>query len=131
MIIGIGTDIFLISRLFPLLSEPKDPFWLRSYTEAERKQASVRPCPAQYLATRFAGKEAVFKAISCITEEFEPGHIQILDSDAGKPYVTLHPSLMHKLLLYTGTEEITIHLSLSYENEYALATAVAEAGNGG
>ena len=131
MIIGIGTDIFKISRLTPLLLKPDDPFWLRSYTEAEREQAAVRPGRAQYLATRFAGKEAIFKAISYISEEFEPGYIQIIDSDAGKPIVTLHPSLMQRLLLYTGAEEITIHLSLSYEDEYALAAAVAEAGNGG
>lgn len=122
MIIGIGTDILRIERIRAACADPEDPFLIRTFTEAERIAAAERPLPLYFYATRFAGKEAIFKAFRISPEGADLSEIEIRNDEQGAPYVT-----------FTGTlgrlvreRELIVHLSLSYETEEAVAFAVIE-----
>ena len=59
----IGVDLIEIGRIERALA--RGGFRERCFTEAERAYCDSRPKPAQHYAARFAGKEAVGKALGC------------------------------------------------------------------
>ena len=59
----VGVDIIEIDRVRRALERPR--FRERCFTEAERAYCDSRADPAQSYAARFAGKEAVGKALGC------------------------------------------------------------------
>ncbi|MEZ5098862.1 MAG: holo-ACP synthase [Thermoleophilia bacterium] len=58
-----GIDLIEIERIRRALERPG--FRERVFTEAERAYCDARPNPPQHYAARFAGKEAVGKALGC------------------------------------------------------------------
>ncbi len=60
--VRIGLDLIEIDRVRRTL-ERYPGFRERCFTEAERRYCDSRPNPAQHYAARFAGKEAVGKAL--------------------------------------------------------------------
>jgi holo-[acyl-carrier protein] synthase len=58
----VGIDVIEIDRVAAALRKHAR-FTERVFTEAEREYCLSRPSPAQHFAARFAGKEAVGKAI--------------------------------------------------------------------
>ena len=58
-----GLDLIEIERIRKALERPG--FRERCFTEAERAYCDARPNPAESYAARFAGKEAVGKALGC------------------------------------------------------------------
>jgi holo-[acyl-carrier protein] synthase len=62
--VRIGIDLIEIARVERSLSR-YEAFRERVFTEAERRYCDSRPNPAQHYAARFAGKEAVGKALGC------------------------------------------------------------------
>jgi len=63
-VITVGTDLIEIERIRRALAR-YERFRERCFTEAERAYCDSRPNPAQSYAGRFAGKEAVGKALGC------------------------------------------------------------------
>jgi holo-[acyl-carrier protein] synthase len=61
--VKVGVDIIEIERIRNALR--RDGFRERCFTEAEREYCDSRADPAQSYAARFAGKEAVGKALGC------------------------------------------------------------------
>jgi holo-[acyl-carrier protein] synthase len=59
----IGVDLIEIGRIERALG--RDGFRERCFTEAERTYCDSRSNPAQHYAARFAGKEAIGKALGC------------------------------------------------------------------
>jgi holo-[acyl-carrier protein] synthase len=59
----IGVDLIEIGRIERALG--RDGFRERVFTEAERAYCDSRANPAQHYAARFAGKEAIGKALGC------------------------------------------------------------------
>jgi holo-[acyl-carrier protein] synthase len=59
----VGIDVVEIARIERALERPR--FAERVFTPAERSYCESRPHPAQHYAARFAGKEAVGKALGC------------------------------------------------------------------
>ena len=59
----VGVDLIEIGRIRRALERPG--FRERCFTETERAYCDSRPNPAQHYAGRFAGKEAVGKALGC------------------------------------------------------------------
>ena len=59
----VGIDVIEIERIRRALG--RSGFRERCFTEAEREYCDSRPDPAQSYAVRFAGKEAVGKALGC------------------------------------------------------------------
>jgi holo-[acyl-carrier protein] synthase len=61
--VKVGVDLIEIERVRRALERPG--FRERCFTEAERAYCDSRPNPAESYASRFAGKEAVGKALGC------------------------------------------------------------------
>lgn len=122
MILGVGVDLLAVERIARYL-EDGDAFFQRAYTSAERREAAGRPDQALYYAGRFAGKEAVFKCLGTLPEEFRWNEIEILSGPWGAPEVHLDGTCS------TRAKEMgvrTIHLSLTSDTAFAAAFAVAE-----
>jgi holo-[acyl-carrier protein] synthase len=60
--VKVGLDVIEIGRISSALQR-YEAFRERCFTEAERAYCESRPNPAQHYAARFAGKEAVGKAL--------------------------------------------------------------------
>lgn len=121
MVRGIGTDILAYKRIRPALAE--ESFLKAVYTEAERKEAESRPDSYRYYFSRFAGKEAVFKALGIHPDGIRLKEIEILTAETGAPVVRLDGETRRR------AEEKQIRevlLSLSWEEEYAAAYALAQ-----
>ncbi|MDR0719440.1 MAG: 4'-phosphopantetheinyl transferase superfamily protein [Treponema sp.] len=132
MRITTGTDILKITRLFSNSGRVDwdDPFIKKAFTEQERNQGREREdekVRAQYFAVRFAGKEAVFKAISGCGLGFEPRDIEVVDGVYGRPEIVIRGDTKEKLdrFLAECGERLSIDVSLSFESEYAIAAATA------
>lgn len=122
MLIGIGTDIFKMSHLHAEYLNPSDPFVQQTYTKREVEEAGLRDVPLYYFATRFAGKEAVFKALNRDADKVKLKEIEILNRASGQPFVRLHGRLKEDAEK-AGIGRVMI--SLSYDTEYAVAYAAA------
>jgi holo-[acyl-carrier protein] synthase len=61
--VRIGIDLIEIPRIARALE--REGFRERVFTKSERSYCDSRPNPAQHYAARFAGKEAVGKALGC------------------------------------------------------------------
>ncbi len=124
MIAGVGTDILNMKSLSKDYLVKNDPFFAKTYSEKEISDAALREIPFYYYATRFAGKEAVFKSLGLSPDEhILMSEIEILNDKNGSPYVNLHGE-MGKRAEEKGID--SIYISLTYEEDYACAFAVAE-----
>lgn len=118
-----GTDIIEISRIKHSLDTVGDRFRDRVYTDREIEYCEgKRAAKYQSYAARFAGKEAVSKAMGT---GFSNGlflkDIEIINDAAGKPCVELSDRAK-AALVHIGDFEIA--LSLSHCQEYAVACVV-------
>jgi len=111
MIKGIGIDICKISRM-RLKNHPKilNGQELDIYYHIKRMERR-----REFLAGRFAAKEAIFKAFSQIGKKVLLGDIEIIKDDDGRP-VVIRPVFDH----------LNIHLSIAHEKEYAIAQVIIE-----
>lgn len=123
MIIGVGTDILKIQRIRNGLDSNEDAFVKKCYSAREQEKAMTCADPALFFATRFAGKEAVFKCLGVDGTGIRLNEIEIMDADTGQPQVSLLGT-MREIAKRRGIKEI--HISLSYEDDYAVAFAVAQ-----
>ena len=116
-VLGVGTDIVAIRRIEALINKYGDRFLRRVYSPAEQVYCNARPRPAMHFAGRFAAKEAVAKALyqSGYLDVIPLSHIEITNDRYGRPVV----AVSH---LY----DRRIKLSISHDNEYAIAMAVVE-----
>lgn len=114
----VGVDIIEIDRVKE--SVESERFCERVFTKNEIEYCeSKKSQKAQHYAGRFAGKEAVFKAISPILKNkfsIDWTDVEILNDKQGRPYVTFYKEEL---------KNINVDLSLSHIKDYAVATAVA------
>ena len=122
MIIGIGTDLVLVSRIQAALGRRGARFAARILTPAELQRFNAHAQPARYLAKRYAAKEAILKALGTgLAKGMSWQHMQI-DNDAdGAPQVSLSGVALQRLQQGGGGRML---LSLSDEREQALAFAL-------
>lgn len=119
-----GVDIVEISRIESAISRWSGRFLQRVYTEEELK-VSHGWAPA--LAARFAGKEAVMKALGTGANKIGWGEgvgwreVEILPDPKGKPLVYLHGRAQARAQELNLGE---IAISLSHSREYAIASVV-------
>ena len=116
MIRGIGTDIVKVNR-FECLDES---FLSRIFTGTEIEEAKRRQKPAEFYASRFAAKEAFSKALGTGFRSFSPVDVEVVEDNLGKPSFRLHGNA--KLF----SSELPVFLSISHEDEYAIAMVVIE-----
>ena len=126
LIKGIGVDIFEINKLRSIIDEIdylNDSFIKKTYTKKEIELAESRPIPITFYATRFAGKEAVFKSLAIDSNSIRLNQIEILSDDKGQPYVNLYENAKR---IAKEKEINQILISLSYDNSYAIAYVVVQ-----
>lgn len=122
MIVGIGCDIVSHHRIAKLLQRFGDRFAEKILAPSELALWQRHPASINYLAKRFAAKEAFVKALGT---GFRAGlslkHIAVINNDAGMP----------SLLLLDKAQELSqarqvqqSHLSLSDEKDMSLAFVV-------
>lgn len=115
-ILGVGTDICHIKRIEKVLNKHGNTFISRLLTENEQQLAHNVEAP--FIARRFAAKEAVAKSLGTgIGKRLSFHDFEIVRNGNEAPKVVM----LHKAYL-----DITIHLSISDEKEYAVAFATAE-----
>ena len=122
MTYGIGTDILKISSIAKSVADLNDPFVRKTYTPGEVALITSRPVPLNSFATRFAGKEEVFKSLNLHGNDIRLNEIEILENENGQPTVTLHGNAL-RLAEQKGISRILV--SLSYDTDYAVAYASA------
>lgn len=116
----IGVDIIEIARIKQAIARRGEDFLRRVYTEPEIQLYRSKPAS---LAARFAGKEAVLKAIGTQNKGIGWKDIEILADHNGKPVVHLYrkaEAQAHSLNLSN------LAISLSHSREYAIAFVVGE-----
>jgi holo-[acyl-carrier protein] synthase len=113
---GIGTDLVEVQRFENLNDRAFFAFLKKNFTQNELDYCLSKEAPAPHLASRFAGKEAVIKALYSIniTDIFYPS-IEILNDDYGVPYVRIN---------IDKTDNLCIKISLSHSYEFALAFCI-------
>ena len=124
MIAGIGLDIIEIVRLSKVIEKYPDAFLKYVYTEEEQKIAKSRRNSIQFLAGRWAAKEAFVKALGVgIGHHCHWLDIAILNDEKGRPTVRLKGRGLKT------TEELSIsriNVSISHEISMASAFVVLE-----
>ena len=89
----IGIDIIEIARIERAIAQWGESFLHRIYTEPELKLCHKKPSS---LAARFAGKEAVIKALGTRAKSIGWREIEILSDSSGKPLVHLYGKAQNK-----------------------------------
>ncbi|OWA35144.1 holo-[acyl-carrier-protein] synthase [Saccharibacillus sp. O16] len=128
MIYGIGHDLLEIGRVAKLLDGRQgERFVQRVLTSAELEIARLRgPKRAEFVAGRFAAKEAIVKALGTgIGAQIGFEDIEIVPDTLGKPQVTLSQQAWERLKLPGGNGYV-IHLSITHQPGMASAFAVVE-----
>ncbi len=124
MIVGIGTDIIAVARIASGIEKYGERFARRILSPDELETFSQHGNQANYLAKRFAAKEAVVKALGCgFRDGISMRQVAVSNDPLGKPQVTLHSKAAERAESMGVTE---ILLSLSDEREYAIAYAMAQ-----
>jgi len=119
VIIGIGTDIVRVSRMARNLERYGDKFAIRILTPNEFSEFSRHKRPANFLARRFAAKEATAKAMGCgFRDGLMLSHIGIEHNELGKPILEYYNNAID---VCSRLNVVESHISISDEDEYAVA----------
>ena len=123
MTVHVGTALIEIERIRRALGRYAS-FRERCFTEAERAYCDSRPNPAQSYAGRFAGKEAVGKALGFgVARAFAWREVEIV----GRPKPSVHLSgRLAERAAALGID--SVDLSMTHSRELAQAVAVVTDG---
>lgn len=116
-----GVDLIEIPRIAGVLDRYPRRFLEKVYTEGEQRYSRRRPTQ---LASRFAAKEAVMKALGTGVRGVPWRDIEVTRRPGHAPEILLHRKAKAR------AEKMGIHrmaLSLSHSKEMAIASVVAEA----
>ncbi len=117
----VGVDLIEIERIRRAL-ERYPTFRERCFTESERAYCDSRPNPAQHYAARFAGKEAVGKAIGFgVARAFAWRDVEIV----GRP----KPDVQLSGRVAAWAERVgagSLDLSMTHSRDLAAAVCVAD-----
>lgn len=123
MIVGVGTDLLDIRRIGKAL-ERTPRLAERILTAQELEQFHSSTQPINFLAKRFAAKEAAVKALGTgIGRGISWQHFNITYDSLGRPLLELNGGALEKADLL-GIRQI--HISYSDETDHVVAFAVAE-----
>ena len=111
-----GVDIESILKFTPNKIKT-ERFLNLCFTPAEQQYCLSKSNPAQHFAARFAGKEAVIKALSGMDLYLERNKIEILNQGNGRPYLVLHTDNVKILQLKSD-------ISLSHSDTSAIAFVI-------
>jgi holo-[acyl-carrier protein] synthase len=122
LILGIGVDIIEIRRIKDGITKHAN-FIDKMFSKNEIEYLKSRNLRAEFVAGRFAAKEAVSKALGTGFSGFEFKDIEIDRTAAGKPIVVLKGKAKMIAQKYGNYK---IHLSISHGVDNAIAYAIME-----
>lgn len=119
---GIGTDLLDQRRITRLIEKQGERFSQRILTVDELILWAEKSYSVNFLAKRFAGKEAISKALGTgIAQGIGFQQMNIYSDTLGKPVVELSGAALERIKALGGDKVL---LSLSDEGEMVLAFAV-------
>ena len=125
MIVGIGCDLVRVARVERLLSLYGDKFLRRAYHASEIavvQQAQSREAAARYAASRWAVKEAVFKAVGGQWRlRFPDVYVAPIDAGSRRPALRFDGDTALRMAAAGVGEHF---VSISHEDQYAMAQVV-------
>ena len=115
--ISIGTDIIKVSRIKALIDQKKEKFLHKIFTEEEILYCDSYSDSEIHFSGKYAAKEAVKKALlsNDLIDKISLKDIQILNKNNKVPYVLIKDMM-----------ELNYNVSVSHEEEYAIAFVVIE-----
>ncbi len=121
MVKGIGIDQVDIEEMRSLCGDFSNAFVRGTFTQGELAQALERPDTAEFLAGRFAAKEACFKALAHLCPDGMPDFrfIETLHDANGCPSITKSDQLV-PYMDAAGVGELLVSIT----NEKGVATAI-------
>ena len=119
----VGVDIVEISRIAQTLERWGNRFLQRVYTVREQEYCRGR---VPQLASRFAAKEAVMKALGTGRRGLNWREIEVVRRPGGPPSVQLEGRASEVAKRMAVSQ---VALSLSHSSEYAIASVVMEKGD--
>ena len=124
MIHGIGTDILQIKRIADM---SKKMGWALAHQVLGHRELQVyaelvdnKKLAVNYLARRFAAKEAFIKASGI--ENLDMRQVEILNHDNGAPYI----ALSGKPMMQMGSLQWAHHVTISDSDDYVTAVVICE-----
>ena len=125
-ILGHGIDLCDTARIGDMLEKHGQRFLERCYTPTEQEYShkGMTARQVEFLAGRFAAKEAVVKALGTgISSGIDFTDVEILREGNGRPVVQLHGGAALRAQ-QMGVQNI--HISISHLSTHAMASAIAE-----
>lgn len=128
MIYGIGTDLVEIGRIAAAVDRFGERFVDRILGPQERARYEARRARSAsrglaFLATRFAAKEAVSKAIGLgLRSPMTWRAVEIINAPSGQPQVVAHDALAD----FIRARRLRLSVSITDEQSMAMAFVVAE-----
>ncbi|MHC6181145.1 holo-ACP synthase [Clostridium sp. JNZ X4-2] len=122
MIFGIGVDIVEIRRIKEAIGKHEN-FIDRVFSKNEIEYLKNRNLRPEFVAGRFAAKEAVVKAMGTGFRGFDLKEVEIDRAASGKPSVILKGKAK---LMANKCGTYKIHLSISHGVDNAIAYAIME-----
>jgi holo-[acyl-carrier protein] synthase len=124
VIYGVGTDIVEVGRIEKALARFGERFAKRILCDPELKRFQTHRQKANYLAKRFAAKEAFTKALGTGIHAPANWHgVWVKNLPSGKPVLEFSESLK---ALMDKWQISNTHLSLADERGMAVATVILE-----
>ena len=125
-VVGVGIDAVDLDRFRAVMAR-RPGLARRLFTDGELAYAALAPDPLPRLATRFATKEAVMKALGVGLWSFRLTDVEVARTGSDAPTVALHGAAES---LATAAGVTRWHLSLTHTDTVALAVVVADGGGG-
>ncbi len=119
MIIGIGTDIQIISDF----EKKKNNNNLLKKLFTEKELSILEKKSTKSYVGFFCAKEATAKALGTGFRNFMPTDIEVLNDSYGKPFITLRNKALE---LSQSLNISTINVSISHSGDYCVAFVICE-----
>ena len=123
MIYGVGTDIVSVARMAEYWQRHGGRGLEKMLAPEERDACRESPDPGRFLAKRFAAKEALGKAFGTgVRDPLLLPAVAVSHDELGKPAFAYSP----KLSAHLAAHGLVAHLSISDEQDYAVAFVILE-----
>ncbi len=125
MIFGHGIDIAKVSRFEKWVKNDKIIRRFFNQNECELFTGNNLQHLCEHYAARFAAKEAFVKALGTGFTGIELKDVYVCKNESGKPCMVVAGEMVEHVKKIVGVN-FNIHLSLSHEAEYAVASVIIE-----
>lgn len=124
VMLGIGIDIVEIKRIESVIVRSGDQFARRILSPKEWYKYKTYKKPVQFLAKRFAAKEAAAKAFGTgMRNGLTFSQFEVINDTLGNPVLHLFSKANDLASMFGVT---AIHIALTDERHYACATVILE-----